>query len=668
VTRYETWIAKRSGIQRQVAQDRVPQARLYKIWNVPERNSADADLLGLVASVLASGKTSRLYKRLVYDDQIATDVSAYVDSREIAGLFTIVATAKPGGDLAKIEKATDEELARLLRDGPTADELERVKTEFVSGFIRGVERIGGFGGKSDVLARGQVFAGDPASYKVSLRRIENATEAQLKNVANQWLSDGVYVLEIHPFEEFKAASAGVDRSSRPGPGTPPPASFPALQRATLSNGLRVVLAERHAVPVVWLNLVVDAGFAADQFAVPGNASLAMNMIDEGTRSRSALQISDELARLGAELYTGSDLDNSFVFLSALKGRLDASLALYADIVLNPSFPAEELVRLKAQQLAGIQAEKAQPFGMALRTFPKLLYGADHAYGTPFTGSGYEKTVATISREDVAKFHRTWFKPDHATLIIVGDTKLEEIRPKLEALFKDWKGGAVPKKNLKEVPQQPKEIVYLVDRPGSIQSIVVAGHLAPPKANPDEIAIETLNYVLGGSFVSRINMNLREDKHWTYGAGSAIIDAKGQRPFVAYTSVQTDKTKETLEEIAKELRGPSGPRPVSEDELSMAQAGQTLGLAGQWETAASVGGSIAEIERFGLPDDYFATYPGKVRALKTADMIKAAGKLLHPDRVVWIVVGDRSKIESPIRDLGFGEIRRIDADGNAVADK
>ncbi len=665
VSRPLAWIAKRTGEQRQVAQDRVPQARLYKVWNVPERTAVDGDYLELAASVLASGKSSRLYKRLVYDDQIATSVRAAIDGREIAGLFEIIATAKPGGDLAKVEKAVDEELTRFLKEGPTAEELKRAKTEQIAGFVRGVERIGGFGGKSDVLAWSQVYEGSPDAFKTHLARTEAATEGDVRGAAARWLSDGVYALEIQPFPEFEASKSVVDRAKVPEPGAPPDASFPEMKKATLSNGLKLIVAERHAIPVVGFNLILDAGYASDGFSVPGLAKLAMGMLDEGTKTRNALEISDEVAALGAELGTGSDLDTSTVSLSALKANLDASLAIFGDVVLNPSFPPADLDRMKKQQIARIQREKVEPTSMALRVFPRLLFGADHAYGTPFTGSGFEKTVAGITRDDLVKFQATWIKPNHAALVVVGDTTLAEIRPKIEALFKDWKPGDVPAKNLKDVKHQPKQVVYLIDRPGSVQSMVIAGHVAPPKANPDEIAIEALNWVLGGSFISRINMNIREDKHWSYGAGSFVVAARGQRPFIVFTSVQSDKTKETLAEISKEIKGPLGPRPLTAAELAEAQSGMTLTLPGNWETADAVAGSIAELVRFGLPDDYFATYPKKVRALGLADETAAAAKLLHPDNMVWVVVGDRSKIEGPIRDLGLGEIRFLDADGNPL---
>jgi zinc protease len=495
--------------------------------------------------------------------------------------------------------------------------------------------------------------------------VRAATPAELHETAKRWLSDGVYVLEVHPFPELKNASTDVDRSKVPEAGTPPAGRLPAFSRAKLTNGLNLVVAEHHAVPVVSFNLLVDAGYAADQLAAPGTAKLAGNMLDEGTKTRNALQISDALALLGANLGTGSDVDTTTVSLSALKAKLDPSLEILADVVLNPSFPATDLDRLKKQQLAAIQQEAVQPFGMALRVLPRLIYGDQHAYGTPLTGSGTAESVSKLTRDDVQKFHATWFKPNNATLVVVGDTTLAEIQPRLERLFASWKAGDVPKKNVAPVPARTRAEVYLLDRPGAQQSVVLAGQAAPPKANPQEVAIEAFNTTLGGAFVSRLNLNLREDKHWSYGAGSVFFDARGQRPFIAYAPVQTDKTKESLLEVAKELKAIRGERPVTADELQFAKNKRILTLPGRWETAGAVAGSLGEIVRFGYDDRYFEGYPAKVQALTVGD-VAAAAQLLDPDRLIWVVVGDRAKVEAAVRELNLGELRVIDADGKVVS--
>ncbi|MGD0791439.1 MAG: pitrilysin family protein [Terriglobales bacterium] len=662
VAHQQVWIAKMTGTHRQVVQDRVPQARIYKVWNIPEYGSADGDYLGLVSDCLSSGKSSRFYKRLVYEDQIATEAVAFTDLGEIGGQFFVRATARPGQSVAQVEKELDEELARFLKNGPTPEEMQRVKTQYQAELIRGIERIGGFGGKSDRLAQSQVFRGSPEAYKISLKRVQLATAEDLRAAAQQWLADGVYILEVDPFPEYKTASAGADRSKAPDTGTPPELKLPKLQRATLSNGLKVILAERHEVPLVNFTLAADAGFASDASTTPGTANLAMQVLTDGTRMRNALEISDELESLGARLRGSSNLDLSFVSLSALTAKLDPSLDLFADVVLNPSYPEKEVKREQKLAIAGIEREQNTPATLALRVLPALLYGAGHPYGSPLTGSGTKESVAKLTREDLVKFHDTWLHPNNSTLIVVGDTTLKEVTPQLEKLFAGWKSGSVPAKNVKTVPVAAKSAVYLIDKPGALQSVIIAGVVAPPRANPREIAIEAMNDSLGGMFGARLNMNLREDKHWSYGARTVLRDARSQRPFFAVAPVQTDKTKESLVEMNKEFRGIVGDHPVSADELAKIQANETLKLPGSRETLGALGQSIVDLVQFGLPDDYYDTYAGKVRALKTSDVNEAAREVVRPDNLIWIVVGDRAKIEAGVRELNLGELRLMDADG------
>lgn len=662
VAHQEVWIAKMTGTHRQVVQDRVPQARIYKVWNIPEYGSAEADYLDMVSDCLSSGKSSRFYKRLVYEDQIATDAAAFTELQEIGGQFMVRATARPGQSIAQVEKELDEELARFVKNGPTPAEMQRVKTQYQAEFIRGIERIGGFGGKSDRLAQSQVFRGSPDAYKISLKRVQLATAEDLRAAAQKWLSDGVYILEVDPFPEYKTASAGADRSKAPDTGTPPELKLPKLQRATLSNGLKLILAERHEVPLVNFTLAADAGFASDASATPGTANLAMRVLTDGTRTRNTLEVSDELEALGATLRGYSNLDLSFVSLSALTSKLDPSLDLFADVVLNPSFPETEVKREQKLALAGIEREQNAPVTLALRVLPALLYGAGHPYGNPLTGSGTKESVAKLTREDLVKFHDTWLRPNNSTLIVVGDTTLTEVTPKLEKLFAGWKGGSVPAKNVETVPVAAKSAVYLIDKPGALQSVIIAGVVAPPRANPQEIAIEAMNDSLGGTFGSRLNTNLREDKHWSYGVRTLLREARAQRPFFAFAPVQTDKTKESLVEMNKEFRGIVGDHPIGADELAKIQANETLKLPGSRETLDALGQSIVDLVQFGLPDDYYDTYAGKVRALKTSDVNGAAKEVVRPDNLIWIVVGDRAKIEAGVRELGLGEFRLMDVDG------
>ena len=661
-------LARRSEPSRIIVQDRVPQARVYKVWNVATVKDESVDHLSLASDVLSVGKSSRLYRRMVYDDQIATDVGAFVLSREFGSMFLVFATAQPGQDLAEVEAVLEEELRAFLASGPTPEELARAQASQRASFIRGVERIGGFGGKSDVLAASEVYLGSPDGHMRQQENLLTATVSDVHNAAVEWLDEGVLTVEVRPFATYATSTSAVDRSSGPPEVTEfPQASFPARETAELGNGLKVILARRDAVPVVNFTLLLDAGYASDQFALPGTARMAMAMLDEGTTSRDALGISDTLDTLGATLGAGSNLDASSVSMSALASNLDESLDLFADVVLNPSFPEAEFDRLKQQQLAGIGREKVQPVSMAQRVLPRILYGEGHAYSNPLTGSGTEQSVSELSLDSLRSFHDTWFRPNNATLIAVGDITMDELLPEVEARFADWEAGDVPAKNLADVAPQPETVVYLIDRPDSAQSIIFAGQVAPPKGDPANLRIEAMNDMLGGGFTSRINLNLREDKGWSYGARAVLLDAAGQRPYYVFAPVQTDRTAESMAEIDKELRGirSGGNRAPTADELAKVTDQNTLTLPGRWETNSAVMASLVEMIRFDLPEDYWDTFADAARGIGLSDVSAQADRVLQPDNLAWIVVGDRVRIEEKIRALGLGEMRFLDADGNPV---
>jgi zinc protease len=663
LARQTAWIAKRTGTHRQVVQDRVPQARVYRVWNVPPAYSADDPALDLIARLLGGGKTSRLYKRLVYRDQIATAATAASSTDEIAGRFTMVLTAIPGGDPGLVEKAADEELQRFLRQGPTDAELRAAKTAILGDFIRGSERIGGFGGTSDVLARCMTFTGDPDCYKRYLAGIESATPASIVKTANAWLSDGDYVLQVRPYPSDYLAGAPLDRSQPPAEGSAEAWTLPGLQRATLSNGLRVVLVERHTVPVVDFSMLIDSGFAADPPHLPGTESFTLRMLEEGTATRDSLRVGAELEALNAKFTTGSNLDGAFVNLSVLSATLDQGLAIYADLLLHPAFASPDFERLKKERLAAIRSEKVTPVSMALRVAPGLLYGPGHAYASPLSGLGTESALGALSREDLVNFHRTWFKPNNAELLIVGDTTLRAITPLLERLFAAWKPGVVPQKHIVEVTAPDQTVIYLLDRPGAQQSIIVGAQLVPARNDPDALALQEINEVFGGTFSSRANMNLREDKHWSYGVSTRIIDAVGQRPLFSIAPVQSDKTGEALREMMAEYRGIAGGRPITATELKDAQDNQTLALPGSFETSREVADKYATLLEYRLPDDYYDTLIQKTLAITPDQANPLAHRLIQPDRQIWIVVGDLRKIEPGIRDLKLAEVRKIDVDGN-----
>jgi zinc protease len=665
IAKQEAWVAKRSGTHRGWVQDRVPQARLYRVWNVPQAGSPEEAQLDLVARVLGQGKTSRLYKRLVYKDQTATSAVTGDNSNEIAGTFNMVLTAKPDVDLKKVEQAADEELRNFLKNGPTLAELQIAKNQIFGNYARIVERIGGFGGKSDVLARCQTFEGDPDCYKAYLKRIRAATPVSVRKAAVDWLSDGDYVLEVHPYPSDLKSSAKLDRAQEPATGSAMSFDLPPMQKATLSNGLKIVLAERHTAPVVEFSLLVDSGYAADPPDAPGTASFAQRMLEEGTPTRDSLKISEELESLSANFTAGAGLDWATVSLNTLKINMDQALNIYGDLILHPAFPQKEFERLQKTRLAAIKSEKVQPQTMALRVVPGLLYGKGHPYSLPFTGTGTEASVSKMTRGDLVKFHNAWFKPNNATLLVVGDTTLAQIKPKLERVFGSWKAGDVPKKNVPQVEQPAKNTVYLIDRPGSGQSVIFGAQLGPPENDPDAIPLDLVNNIFGGNFSSRINMNLREDKHWSYGVFSFMADAAGQRPYLSISPVQTDKTKESLSELVTEYKNFVGPKPISAGELKDAQNNATLGLPGAFETVQELAGAYSTILQYNLPEDYYNTYTKKVLELTPEKANTMAQRFILPDHLIWVVVGDMSKVEADIRSLNLGEVHKIDVDGNPV---
>jgi len=663
--RQRAWVARRSGSRRGVLEDRVPQARLYRTWNVPEWGSADADLLNLLTDVLGAGRSSRLYRRLVHEAQVATDVSAYIDVGEIGSSVWIEASAKDGVPLAQVEAMADEELRRLLRDGPTADEVARVQTQHVAQFLRGIERVGGFGGKSDVLAQGQVFAGRPDAYREQLARVTAATAADLHDAARRWLADGDYVLHVVPFPDYAPAATGADRSALPAVAAPPAPRFPRLEEATLPNGLRVVLAERPTIPQVRLDLVLDAGYAADRSARPGAMSFAMAMLLEGTTSRPALEVAEAQERLGARLRTRSSLDSASVSVEALLPVLEAGVELFADVALRPALAAADVARVRDLRVAEIRQEQAEPLSLAFRLVPPLLYGDAHPYAVPLTGTGTLAGVEALGAADLAAFHRTWFRPQGATLVVTGDATMPAILPLLERQFAAWPAEAVPAKPVDAAVPGGAPAIWLVDRPGSTQSAIVAAAVAPPKRDPDEPAIEVMTAILGGTFTSRLNMNLREDKHWTYGAGAQVHDARGPRPFLAYTQVQGDRTADAIAEMRREFDGILGSRPITDAELAKALASLTLTLPGSWETMGAVARSIRELVVFGLPEGYWDAYAGRIAAVGAAEALAAARRIVRPEAMTWVVVGDAAAVAPSLRALGLGPVRRLDAEGRPL---
>ena len=668
VEQMRAWVPTLNENKYEVMHDRVPQARVYHYWAVPGRTTREDALLSLAADVLGDGKNSRLYQALIYQEQLASNLSVSVESHELASMFSVDVTLQPGASMDAVNAIIERELNEFLETGPSETELDRAKTKINAATVRGLEQIGGFGGKAVTLAQSELYARDPSFWKTRLEWLNQAEPEDVRAEAEEWLNRGRYQLEVLPFGDHQVVASTVDRSQGlPPVGDMPEVSFPEVQRAELDNGMPVVLAERGAVPIVNIAVQFDAGYAADAHAALGTAGFTLAMMDEGTEDRDALEISAEAERLGANIGTGSNLDTSTVSLSALKSKLEPSIDLFADIVRNPAFAEDEIERLRPRWLSSIAQEKNQPVSIALRTLPPLVYGDDHAYGIPLTGSGTEESISALTRDDLVDFHRTWLRPSNGKIFVVGDVTMDEILPMLNDAFGNWREDrrAVPPKNIAQVPLAEAGKVYIIDKPDSPQSLILAAHVAPPTGVDNNIDIQTMNDVIGGSFTARVNMNLREDKGWAYGAGTFLPDARGQRLFMAYAPVQTDRTADSLAELDRELNEYLTTRPATTDELAKSVRNNTNSLPGQYETGGAVLGTLLSNDRFGRPDNYVETLKDQYEAVNLEKVQSAAEEVIHPDRLAWLIVGDREEIEAQLEGLDLGEVQVIDADGNPV---
>ena len=656
----DVWIAKRNEEKREIMYDDVPQARIYKTWNVPPRDTEAAAHFDLASSVLVGGKNSPLYKELVYEKQIATNVSAFYYDREIAGMFFLIVDVVAGEDPTNVEKAMDAVLADFIKKGPNRKLLEAEKTKALAGFIRGIQRIGGFGGKSDLLATCQTYTNNPGCYRDNAAYLDLVTPAKMKATFAQWIDDTPYVLTILPADKYSANETGVDRST----GIPYPTEkvnfeFPNLQTATLSNGSKVVLAQRSGVPLIEMDFQFNFGYAQENNDELGYTNFMMGMLNEGTKKYSSLKFDEVLDSLGSNLSFGSGLDTSVASVSTLKANLSQTLELAKEALINPTFPQEEIERIQKQTLASIIQEENRPAAIAYRNIGKLLYGQDHPYGKPLTGSGISETISSITRKDIVAMHKRAIDPANLTFAVAGDINLDELVDMLEDKFGDWSSNSKTElKELQTISLPATRTVYLIDKPNAQQSYIVAGQLLPPTATNEEFKISYMNYAIGGSFTARLNMNLREDKSWSYGVRTRLADAKGQRAMLVTAPVQTDKTAESVAEIVKEYAAYLGDAPITDAELAKGKASKTLRLPGQFETLGALKGAVSNIVTYNRELNYLNVLPNLYDEPTLDDVQTMAQTYIKPDQWTWLIVGDLSKIEQPVRNLNLGEVKVI----------
>ena len=636
--------------------DQVPQTRIYYVWNVPAIGSEEENALDLMTSLLANRKNSLLYRRLVRDEQVATSVSAFYYGRQLAGQIMVMVDVKPGQSVEKVEELLDKELREFARSGVSVDELRRIKQSEFASLVKGLEKIGGFGGKTDILARSEFYYGDPAALIKGIEDYAKVSASDVQDVAQEWLKPEHFTLIISPKDKYAVSGEDVDRSKLPAVDKTVELELPEQQTFTLDNGLKVVLAERHDTPVVFMNLQYRSGASADKDK-PGLAGVVASMLSEGAGNYDSLEFSARLEELGASIGAGSGLDYNSLSFSALKTQLEPSLELFRDVISSPLFQEDDLARVKSNWLDSIAQEKAQPQGLAMRELPPLLFGKDHPYGAPLTGSGTPEAIESITREDLVTFHKTWLRPDNAQLTVVGDVTREEIEKLLNDTLGEWRTPRddLPTLDIPTVERPQKARVFLLDRPGAQQSYIMAGLVMPPWKPEGAEAFDAMASAIAGKFTSRLNMNLREDKHWSYGARAVSMDTESQRPYIVFAPVQTDQTAPAMREMLKEFREYLGKRPIKETELKDYQDDEVLKQSARFQTKVQLLSSIAWQVEKGLSPDYIAEYPQRVSALTTEQVEAAAKEYLAPDQFTWVVVGDLSKIQKGIEELGIGPV-------------
>ncbi|OFC71088.1 M16 family metallopeptidase [Alteromonas confluentis] len=632
--------------------DKVAAERIYRVWPVAGRTTDDIEALNLLAKIAGEGKTSRLYQRLVEKEKLATGVSAYVEEHTLASIFNVEVTLADGADEEEVSAIIDEEITKLVKSKVTKSELDGARMRTLSRTIRGMEKIGGFGGKANVLAEGELYADDSNHYMESLERYAGATPKDLNEVAKAWLSGGFHQVIVRPFPNYAVSSESADRSTLPEVTEMPELAFPTPEEFKLDNGISVYFVKRDAVPDVSMRVVFNSGYAADANGYPlGTSSMTMRMLEEGSGKTDGEAYKTEMDRLGAASYFGASLDSSYAHLQSLTANLKPALSLFSEVIQKPAMRDNDLTKLKPIWLSNIAQEKSQPVQLAFRELPPLLFGNDHPYGMPLTGSGTNESVGNITTKTLKDFHSTWLRPDNAQIIVVGDIEKSTLKAMLNDSFGEWNvSGKAGKKEIADVPQVKGRTFYLADRPDSPQSLILAGKLIPSITDEDALAIDTANAIVGGKFTARLNMNLREDKGWAYGARTMSLTTAGMRPWFAYAPVQSDKTVDSINEIDREMKEYNGKNPATATELSETVTTEVRKLPGSFETNNSVLSEIQSSLMQGKPLNYPMLLQQEYDKLTLED-VREQSDLFTTDNIVYMIVGDASLYKAELEKMG-----------------
>ena len=644
--------------------DKVQLSRLYLVWPTTPDFDGDQPPLDLLATVLGDGKSSRLYRTLVHEKQIARDVSVAHHAQEIAGEFFVQITVNPGRELEEVETLVWEEMDRV-RSAPVTDvELERAQNRIETYHVRQMERIGGFGGRADLLNYYNTHTGDPSRINTDIDRYRSVSPDDIRRVASSALGHDYVRLTVLPEEQLTPATVSVDRSVVPEAPPAPVFDPPIPKRIGLANGLRIVFLPKPDLPMVSFGLLLRAGSITDPTDRPGLADMTATMLTEGTSTRSSLQIAEEMEFLGAGL--GCEIGRESVMLATetLVSNWEKALEIMADVARNPTFPNEDLGRVRDERLTDLSRVGDSPATIASRVSRALLYGPDTEYGHPVVGT--EKSVQAMSRETLEAHFRGHYGPAAATLLVVGDVTEDEVIAKAETYLGDWSADGLATNGSVDVAAGPVEntTIFLADKPGAAQSVIRAGHLTVERLHPDYFALILLNHAFGGQFAGRLNMNLRQDKGYSYGYMSTVDWLAHASAFLAGGAVQTAVTKEAVAETLKEFADIKGARPVTGEEFETARDGILRALPAQFETQGQVLQQLGRMAVFGLPDDYFSHIADGVRAVDLDDIHRVATERIDDAHLKILVVGDREVVEPGLRELGL-PIVFVDYDGRPL---
>jgi zinc protease len=666
--------------------DTVQLPRITIGWLTPPAfTKGDAEEY-LLSQILGDGKSSRLYRKLVYEQQIAQSVSCGSRPLKLQSVFVCSVTARPGADLEKLRAAIDVEIDLLRKDGPTQAELDGARNQTLSELISGLQRLGGFGGIADTMDYYNYYVGDPGYLPKDVERYQAVTVASMTSVAQSTLGKNQrVVVDTVPgkkvLEDVPRSPADTDanvkltppytqafedaqiwRKEQPKPGLSPALHLPVPTVFTLSNGMKVYLVEDHSLPVLSATVLTRAGGEANPADKPGLSSFTAAMLTEGTKDRSSTELADEVDQLGAELTSTAEMDSASASISGLSNTTDASFELLSDVVEHPAFSPEEVERIRKQRLTSIVQEADQPVFATLRVGLRALYG-DQPYG--YRPIGTTDAVKSVTRGDLASFWQQHYGPQDAALVIAGDVHEAEAHRLAEHYFQGWSApDATAAPQLPPTPPPPSRKILIVDKPGAPQTVLYAFGFGVPRSTPDYPAVNVMNDIFGGLFSSRLNMNLREVHGYTYGAGSRFSFYRDGGPAYAGAQVRTDVTAPAAKEMFTEL-GRIRTDPATPAELKLAKDNELRSLPGRFETAVEVTSNIAEIFNYNLPVDYYAKLPAEYEAVTPEAVEQAAQQDIHPDHVIVVAVGDRAKIEPGLKDLDLGPIEIRDAMGDPV---